>query len=140
VSFFSLTDQIAFVTGAGSGIGQRIATALAQAGADVAGFDLPGAAGLEATVDQIRSTRSVDRSIVGAAEFVDRFGKKTLSDKNTPGPFLLRRIRARKRSEQLFGNEQAQGIVSGVRACSHSNRRRLNPFRRESCYRRLKMA
>jgi NAD(P)-dependent dehydrogenase (short-subunit alcohol dehydrogenase family) len=55
VSFFSLTDQIAFVTGAGSGIGQRIAIALAQAGADVAGFDLPGAAGLEATVDQIRS-------------------------------------------------------------------------------------
>ena len=55
MSLFSLTDQIAFVTGAGSGIGQRIAIALAEAGADVAGFDLPGGGGLEATVDKIRS-------------------------------------------------------------------------------------
>ena len=34
------------------------------------------------------------KSIVGAAEFVDRFSKKTLSDKNTPGPLLLCWIRS----------------------------------------------
>lgn len=41
---FALTDQVAFVTGAGSGIGQRLATAFAEAGADVACFDRDEAA------------------------------------------------------------------------------------------------
>lgn len=47
---FSLSAEIAFVTGAGSGIGQAIAAGLAEAGADVALFDLPRqASGLEET-------------------------------------------------------------------------------------------
>ncbi|MEU2613166.1 SDR family oxidoreductase [Micromonospora sp. NPDC007271] len=37
---FSLAGEVAFVTGAGRGIGQRIAMAFAEAGADVACFDL----------------------------------------------------------------------------------------------------
>jgi NAD(P)-dependent dehydrogenase (short-subunit alcohol dehydrogenase family) len=37
---FSLDGSVAFVTGAGSGIGQAIAAGLAEAGADVALFDL----------------------------------------------------------------------------------------------------
>jgi NAD(P)-dependent dehydrogenase (short-subunit alcohol dehydrogenase family) len=37
---FSLSDEVAFVTGAGSGIGQGIAIGLAEAGAHVALFDL----------------------------------------------------------------------------------------------------
>jgi NAD(P)-dependent dehydrogenase (short-subunit alcohol dehydrogenase family) len=37
---FSLEGSVAFVTGAGSGIGQAIAAGLAEAGADVALFDL----------------------------------------------------------------------------------------------------
>jgi NAD(P)-dependent dehydrogenase (short-subunit alcohol dehydrogenase family) len=36
---FALTGQVAFVTGAASGIGQRLAAAFAEAGADVACFD-----------------------------------------------------------------------------------------------------
>ena len=36
---FALTGRVAFVTGAGSGIGQRLAAAFAEAGADVACFD-----------------------------------------------------------------------------------------------------
>lgn len=39
---FRLDDEVAFVTGAGSGIGQAIAVGLAEAGAHVACFDLPG--------------------------------------------------------------------------------------------------
>ena len=44
MQIFRLDDQIAFVTGAGSGIGQRIAVGLAEAGADVALFDLAASA------------------------------------------------------------------------------------------------
>jgi NAD(P)-dependent dehydrogenase (short-subunit alcohol dehydrogenase family) len=40
MKLFSLAGQVAFVTGAGSGIGQAIAVGLAEAGADVALFDL----------------------------------------------------------------------------------------------------
>ena len=50
---FSLANEIAFVTGAGSGIGQGIAIGLAEAGADVALFDLPGSKGLDDTARAI---------------------------------------------------------------------------------------
>ena len=38
---FSLDHKVAFVTGAASGIGRRIAIGLAEAGADVGCLDLP---------------------------------------------------------------------------------------------------
>jgi NAD(P)-dependent dehydrogenase (short-subunit alcohol dehydrogenase family) len=50
---FSLKEEIAFVTGAGSGIGQGIAIGLAEAGADVALFDLPESKGLDSTAKAI---------------------------------------------------------------------------------------
>ncbi len=50
---FSLKDEIALVTGAASGIGQGIAIGLAEAGADVALFDLPGSKGLDDTAQAI---------------------------------------------------------------------------------------
>jgi len=50
---FSLDKQVALVTGAGSGIGQRIAVGLAEAGASVACFDLPESPGIKSTIDQI---------------------------------------------------------------------------------------
>ena len=54
MDLFDLQGEVALVTGAGSGIGQRIAVGLAEAGADVACFDLPGqAAGLEETARRI---------------------------------------------------------------------------------------
>src|SRR5581483_11729936 len=53
MSRFSLKDEIALVTGAGSGIGQRIAIGLAEAGADVALFDLPDSAGIKETARAI---------------------------------------------------------------------------------------
>ncbi len=54
MKLFSLQDQVAIVTGAGSGIGQRVAVGFAEAGADVLCFDLPSAAGLDETVKQIQ--------------------------------------------------------------------------------------
>ena len=51
---FSLEGKVAFVTGAGSGIGQRIAVGLAEAGAGVACFDLTTSTGLAGTVDRIQ--------------------------------------------------------------------------------------
>src|SRR3954453_10525838 len=53
-TLFSLDQQTALVTGAGSGIGRRIAVGLAQAGADVACLDLAGP-GLEEVADEIRA-------------------------------------------------------------------------------------
>jgi NAD(P)-dependent dehydrogenase (short-subunit alcohol dehydrogenase family) len=51
---FSLEGSVAFVTGAGSGIGQAIAAGLAEAGADVALFDLARqSAGLADTAKMI---------------------------------------------------------------------------------------
>lgn len=52
---FSLKSEVALVTGAGSGIGQRLAVGLAEAGADVACFDLPSSAGLDETVTRIEA-------------------------------------------------------------------------------------
>ncbi|SKA17698.1 SDR family oxidoreductase [Consotaella salsifontis] len=50
---FSLKDEIAFVTGAGSGIGQAIALEIAEAGAHVALFDLPTSEGIKETASKI---------------------------------------------------------------------------------------
>jgi NAD(P)-dependent dehydrogenase (short-subunit alcohol dehydrogenase family) len=54
MNIFSLEGKIAFVTGAGSGIGQRVAVGLAEAGASVGCFDLPSSKGLDGTVEQIK--------------------------------------------------------------------------------------
>ena len=52
---FRLDEQIALVTGAASGIGQRLAVGLAESGAAVACFDLPGSAGAAETLRRIES-------------------------------------------------------------------------------------
>lgn len=54
MEWFRLEGQSAFVTGAGSGIGQAIAIGLAEAGANVACFDLPTSVGLDETLRQIQ--------------------------------------------------------------------------------------
>jgi NAD(P)-dependent dehydrogenase (short-subunit alcohol dehydrogenase family) len=54
VELFSLAGRVALVTGAASGIGQRIAIGLAEAGADVGCFDLAGPEG--AASEGLRTT------------------------------------------------------------------------------------
>jgi NAD(P)-dependent dehydrogenase (short-subunit alcohol dehydrogenase family) len=53
---FDLSGRTAFVTGAGSGIGQRIALGLAQSGADVALLDRRQDQGLADSADMIEQT------------------------------------------------------------------------------------
>lgn len=63
MKLFDLTNQVAFVTGGGSGIGRRLAVGFAEAGADVGVFDLnPHSA--EETVDMIRA---LDRKAVATS-------------------------------------------------------------------------
>ncbi|OLP46012.1 SDR family oxidoreductase [Rhizobium oryziradicis] len=58
---FDLSGQVAFVTGAGSGIGQRIAMGLAQCGADVALMD-----------------RRQDDGLANTADFIAKAGRKSI--------------------------------------------------------------
>jgi NAD(P)-dependent dehydrogenase (short-subunit alcohol dehydrogenase family) len=68
---FSLANEIAFVTGAGSGIGQGIAVGLAEAGADVALFDLPGNQGLDDTARAIAETGRRSIKLTGTVADID---------------------------------------------------------------------
>ena len=65
MKWFRLDGQNAFVTGAGSGIGQRIAIGLAKAGADVGCFDLPSSEGLSDTVSQIQQLGQKAMALTG---------------------------------------------------------------------------
>ena len=69
MNIFSLSGEVAFVTGAGSGIGQRIAIGLAEAGADVALFDLPGSKGLDETAQAV--AKSGRRAITATGNVTD---------------------------------------------------------------------
>ena len=66
---FSLKDEIALVTGAGSGIGQGIAIGLAEAGADVALFDIPASKGLEGTARAVEEKGR--RALIVTGDVVD---------------------------------------------------------------------
>jgi NAD(P)-dependent dehydrogenase (short-subunit alcohol dehydrogenase family) len=75
MNIFSLEGKIALVTGAGSGIGQRVALGLAEAGASVGCFDLASSAGLNSTVEQIsklgRRAIALTGNVTQAAELTE---------------------------------------------------------------------
>lgn len=72
MKLFDLSGDIGLVTGAGSGIGQRIAIGLAEAGADVACLDRAGGAGLAETRAAIaalgRRAIAIEADVRDAAE------------------------------------------------------------------------
>src|SRR5258708_11684069 len=65
MNLFPLDGKTAFVTGAGSGIGQRVAIGLAEAGASVGCFDLPSSVGLKTTLEQIQDLKGRVTSVTG---------------------------------------------------------------------------
>jgi len=67
---FDLSGRVALVTGAGSGIGQRVALGLAQCGADVACLDRRDDGGTAATVEAIRAAGR--KAIAIAADVTQR--------------------------------------------------------------------
>lgn len=69
-ALFDLSGRVAFVTGAGSGIGQRIALGLAQCGARVGCVDRRTDGGLADTVGMIEAAGS--KAIALAADVTDR--------------------------------------------------------------------
>lgn len=70
LSLFALDGRTVLVTGAGSGIGQRVAVGLAEVGADVSCVDLPGQReGAEKTAQEIRDAGR--RGVVIDADVTD---------------------------------------------------------------------
>lgn len=87
---FSLQGQVALVTGAGSGIGQRIALGLAQSGADVALLDRRADGGLQDTAALVgrtgRRSLALTADVTSSADLAravaatqDRLGPLTLA-------------------------------------------------------------
>lgn len=86
---FDLADRVAIVTGAGSGIGQRIALGLAQCGAHVACLDRRTDGGLSDTVNMIEATGR--KAIAIAADVTDRgaLDAAVAQTENTLGPLRI---------------------------------------------------
>ena len=89
MDIFSLAQQVALVTGAGSGIGQRVAVGLAEAGADVALLDLPDSPGIGATMGEI--TRLGRRAVTlgGDVTRADDLAKAVADTEAALGPLDL---------------------------------------------------
>lgn len=86
---FDLGGQTAFVTGAGSGIGQAIAVGLAEAGADVACFDLPGSRDLAGTVARIQAHGRRALALEGSVTSADDLATAVARTEAELGPLSL---------------------------------------------------
>ena len=90
MKLFSLEREVAVVTGAGSGIGQAIAIGLAEAGADVALFDLPRQeAGLAETAARVVAHGRRAHATVGDASSAADLAAAVESTERVLGPLSL---------------------------------------------------
>ncbi|MEJ3748963.1 SDR family oxidoreductase [Actinomycetes bacterium KLBMP 9797] len=85
---FRLDRQTAFVTGAASGIGRGIAVGLAESGAAVACFDLPGP-GLEQVCEEIRAAGGTSVPIAGDVTDAAALTAAIEQTQNALGPLTL---------------------------------------------------
>ena len=89
MNLFSLDGKIAFVTGAGSGIGQRIAIGLAEAGSALACFDLPSSEGLKTTLAKIQQLKGTAISVTGDVTQADDLAQAIGMVERDLGPVSL---------------------------------------------------
>ena len=80
---------MALVTGAGSGIGQRLAIGLAEAGADVACFDLPDSPGVAGTVETIKEHGRRAVALAGSVTEADDLARAVTEAEAVLGPLGL---------------------------------------------------
>jgi NAD(P)-dependent dehydrogenase (short-subunit alcohol dehydrogenase family) len=85
---FSLGRQVAFVTGAASGIGRRIAVGLAEAGADVGCFDLP-TGDLAGVVAEIETTGRRAIACTGDVTHLEDLSAAVMEVERSLGPLRL---------------------------------------------------
>ncbi len=89
MNLFTLDGKTAFVTGAGSGIGQRVAIGLAEAGASVGCFDLPSSVGLKTTLEQIQDLKGRATSVTGDVTQAGDLAKAIETVERDLGPLTL---------------------------------------------------
>jgi NAD(P)-dependent dehydrogenase (short-subunit alcohol dehydrogenase family) len=89
MDLFQLQNEVAFVTGAASGIGQRIAVGLAEAGANVACFDRAASGGLEDTVSRIQALGRKAIAIVGDVTSEDNLASAMDDVESKLGPLSV---------------------------------------------------
>ena len=89
MDLFRLDNEVAFVTGAGRGIGQRIAIAYAEAGASVACFDLPTSDGLSETVAEIDKLGRQAIELVGDVTDEADLADAIATTESTLGPISI---------------------------------------------------
>lgn len=89
MELFGLKNEVALVTGAGSGIGQAIAVGLAQAGADVACFGHASGGGLAETVSRIEALGRRALACVGSVTSDDALAAAVGTCEATLGPLSI---------------------------------------------------
>ena len=89
MNLFSLEGKTALVTGAGSGIGQRIAVGLGEAGASVGCFDLASSKGLGETVSRIGGVGSRALALTGNVTNADDLAAAISTLERELGPLTL---------------------------------------------------
>ena len=88
-AMFDLSDRVALVTGAGSGIGQRIAMGLAQCGAHVALLDRRTDGGTEETAQFIEKTGKKSIQIAADVTSADALAEAVARTQSELGPLTL---------------------------------------------------
>ncbi|WP_341487610.1 SDR family oxidoreductase [Pararhizobium sp. A13] len=89
MNLFSLGGDVAFVTGAGSGIGQRIAIGLAEAGADVVCYGHSSGGGLEQTAARIASLGHRSLAITGSVTSAEEIAAAIARTERDIGPLTV---------------------------------------------------